>query len=87
MQISPKLDFSCTNQNQIRIQRPRLRRKTLFRMNTSNNSNNNNIIIVIILLLLIVKLTFLDRILVPGVDKPIYAKFQPRSTTGSILRP
>ena len=26
MQISPKLDFSCTNQDQIRNQRPRIRR-------------------------------------------------------------
>ena len=28
MQISPKLDFSCTNQDQIRNQRPRLRMNT-----------------------------------------------------------
>ena len=45
MQISRKLDFSCTNQNQIRNQRPRLRRKSLLHMNTSNKSNYNSIII------------------------------------------
>ena len=30
MQISPILDLSCTNQDQIRNQRPRLRRNELF---------------------------------------------------------
>ena len=30
MQIPPKLDLYCTNQDQIRNQRPQLRRNTLF---------------------------------------------------------
>ena len=30
MQIFPKLDLICTNQDQIRNQRPQLRRNTLF---------------------------------------------------------
>ena len=30
MQISPNLDFSCTNQDQIRNQRPRLRGNSLY---------------------------------------------------------